>query len=63
MDKEQSINQPSQKPTLEQALISLNAFGFWDERAHMERAFLSALQGDSVREIGRFQVYTDFQEM
>ncbi len=57
-----SENQPSSKPPAEDALVSLDRSSYGTDPRSMERAFLAALQGQAVREIGKYQVYTDYRE-
>jgi hypothetical protein len=57
-----SENKGGKKPTVEQALLCLDRLADTFAAKSMEKAFIEALQGKDVREIGRYQVYSDYCE-
>jgi hypothetical protein len=59
---ESSPNPLAKKPTHEEALCNLEQLIGGCGSKIMEMAFIAALQGEAVREIGRYQVYSDFRE-
>jgi hypothetical protein len=58
----QPSNNPGDKPSVHQALERLVGFAHTLKADSMEQAFIEALQGKEVREIDRYQVYTDYSE-
>ncbi len=62
-NNDQSNNSKAEnKPTVEQALFRLDRLACSIAASSMERSFIEALQGKDVREIGRYQVYSDYRE-
>ncbi len=57
-----SNNKPENKPTMEDALFRLDRLACTFAPKSMETAFIAALQGEDVREINRYQVYSDYRE-
>lgn len=55
-------NKPENKSTMEEALFRLDSLADTFASQSMEQAFIEALQGKDVREIGRYQVYSDYRE-
>lgn len=66
MNSEQLNNQPSRKPTIKKAFAALKESATKLDidigAESKEIAFLTALQGKTVREIGRYQVYSDYRK-